>query len=485
MGKSALGFNMVNKTQLTHSTTELILPQLLLVLLVLLYFPSFVDLSSEWTQWDQSLSHAYPLLLAFVFLLYKASPLLVRKQHWSLDWMLVCALFMASLLWFLFYSIQIKILEQLILLLILLLILAYVFSIKTFWELRFLLIMPLFVLPIWDYLNEFLVQLSSSVVGEMVRAIKIPALIDGNSIFIPSGHIMIADGCSGLRYFIISLALGYAISYLNGYKEKGLILSLSIAALLGLIANWLRIFILILIGYYTEMESSLMRDHEVFGWVLFAVLCFPAIYFAPVVKVAVVTKKVADTKVSIRKLVCLIIALIPGSLMGQFFNSENDYLIKDYSIDPSVWNQVVAAPSRLLLPHSQKQFRLSNRDNVYLQLDQYKPDAGRRLVPYIPRQYDLEWWVLDSTKVLKRENHNVRVDILRQKSGLKKIIQVQWFDVGGWYAAEVSIAKLMQIPAVVSGKKYFTIFTLQLECTENTCTEGLQKVLIASDSVNK
>jgi hypothetical protein len=160
-------------------------------------------------------------------------------------------------------------------------------------------------------------------------------------------------------------------------------------------------------------------------------------------------------------------------------------LIKDYSIDPSVWNQVVAAPSRLLLPHSQKQFRLSNRDNVYLQLDQYKPDAGRRLVPYIPRQYDLEWWVLDSTKVLKRENHNVRVDILRQKSGLKKIIQVQWFDVGGWYAAEVSIAKLMQIPAVVSGKKYFTIFTLQLECTENTCTEGLQKVLIASDSVNK
>ena len=46
----------------------------------------------------------------------------------------------------------------------------------------------------------------------MVRVIAIPAVIDGNSIFVPDGEIVIADGCSGLRYFTISLAIAYLIS---------------------------------------------------------------------------------------------------------------------------------------------------------------------------------------------------------------------------------------------------------------------------------
>src|SRR5690606_3143231 len=234
-----------------------------------------------------------------------------------LDILLGLGLVFTSISWFLFHLIQIRILEQLVLLPILYFAIAFIFGVKKLWQLRFLLLMPLFVLPIWDYLNNGLVQLASSIVGQMVRAVRIPALIDGSSIFIPSGHIMIADGCSGLRYLIISLALGYTIRYLNGYKERDLLISLFIAALLGLAANWIRIFILILVGYHTEMESSLMEDHETFGWIVFALICFPAIYFAPVITVrsSIALPSTANNTPALRKLILLFLLLLPGVIL--------------------------------------------------------------------------------------------------------------------------------------------------------------------------
>src|SRR5690606_37908570 len=60
------------------------------------------------------------------------------------------------------------------------------------------------------------------------------------------------------------------------------LIAIGTAVLLALLTNWLRIFLLVVIGYQTEMKSSLMEDHEFFGWVLFALVMLPAIYYAPV-----------------------------------------------------------------------------------------------------------------------------------------------------------------------------------------------------------
>src|SRR5690625_4993024 len=133
-----------------------------------------------------------------------------------------------------------------------------------------------------------MLNIFSMVLGELVLSIVMPSLIEGNSIFIPYGHIIIAYGCSGLLYFVISLLLGYLLAYMNRYTERGFLVVLIVAATIGLIANWLRIFILIMIGYGTQMQSPLMADHELFGWILFASLRLPAVYFARVVNAMVV-----------------------------------------------------------------------------------------------------------------------------------------------------------------------------------------------------
>lgn len=462
-----------------------IAPFIIIAIMVAIFLPTFIGLSTQWTQWDESLSHAYPLLLWFLVLLYKVGPINSTRQNLWIDFLLAIGLIAASICWFLFNTIQIKILEQLMLLPILFLALAFAFGVKTLWQLRFLLLMPVFAIPIWDYLNNGLVQLASAIVGEMVRMIRIPALIDGSSIFIPSGHIMIADGCSGLRYLIISLALGYTISYLNGYREKGLIISLLIAGLLGLLANWIRIFVLILVGYHTEMQSSLMTDHETFGWIVFALICFPAIYFAPVIKRVHAPIGVAGESVGFKRILLLALLLVPGFLIEKLVAATNDATAPSYSLGD---NGFVSHTSNLPLPPSLPAAGLTQKfvapDNIYLQINQYIPQTPQdRLVPYIARQYDSQFWLQESVKVIAVGDKKIRVEQLRQKSGLKRVMQAQWFDVGGFTTATVAQAKLLQIPAVLSGRQYFSVFTLQAECAQLDCDKTLQSLLHFSESI--
>lgn len=461
------------------------LPFLVIAMLVAVYFPTFVGLSAEWVQWDESLSHAYPLLLWFLILLYRAGPIEPTEQHLSIDFLLGLGLIVASVAWFLFSTVQIKILEQIVLLPILFLSIGFIFGINSLWRLRFLLLMPVFALPIWDYLNNSLVELASSVVGEMVRITRIPALIDGSSIFIPSGHIMIADGCSGLRYLIISLALGYTISYLNGYKEKGLISALVIAALLGLIANWIRIFVLILIGYSSEMESSLMEDHETFGWIVFALICFPAIYFAPVVKKESLPIAEVKTTVKLNKFLLLCLLLMPGFVLGKLIAATNNTELPVYSLAENIFLPSDASlPLSPLLPTAVLTKRFVAADNIYLQINQYAPKNKKdRLVPYIARQFDTQFWLQEQVKVFSLGDKKVRFEQLRQKSGLRRIVQLQWFDIGGFNAATVAQAKLLQIPAVLSGNQYFTVFTLQTECSQHNCERARQSLIDLSESI--
>lgn len=477
---------VIQNPQQSHNRWQRLAPFAVIILLVAIYFPTFSSLSGQWVQWDESLSHAYPLLLWFLVLLYKAAPIVVSPQRASCNLLLGIALVALSLLWFLFHIIQIKILEQIILLPLLLLAMAFTFGVASVWRLRFLFLMPLFVVPVWDYLNQPLVQLASLVVGEMVRAIKIPALIDGSSIFIPSGHIMIADGCSGLRYLIISLALGYTISYLNGYKEAGLSASLAIAGALGLIANWIRIFVLILVGYFTEMESSLMEDHETLGWIIFAIICFPAIYFAPVIKKVVVHASGNDViSLSGKKLAALVMVLIPGAILTQVINTVPAQMPAAYPVDAAQFSLApTGLPLALSLPPGAIELQYKAANNVYLQTNQYIPKTpADRLVPYLAHQFDSQYWLIERNSKLTIANKKVRVEQLRQKSGLRRVIQLQWFDVGGYQTDTVMNAKLLQIPAVLGGKQYFNILTLQAECGPLDCEQELQSLLRASELI--
>lgn len=64
------------------------------------------------------------------------------------------------------------------------------------------------------------------------------------------------------------------------YRSKTRIaLLIVIAGLLSMLANWIRVFGIIAAGHYTEMETSLIEDHELFGWVIFVVVTLVPLFF--------------------------------------------------------------------------------------------------------------------------------------------------------------------------------------------------------------
>ena len=463
------------------------LPFVLLAVVIGVYWPTFRELFSVWAEWDHSLSHGYPLAFIFLFLIYRSLPWPIgtasRERILGLVGLLV-----SSVVWFLLYSIKIKVLEQFSLMFIIIFLMISVFGFRKIWDNRLVFLLPIYIIPFWDYINDSLVNLSSYMVGLMVTMTKMPALIDGNSIHIPAGQIIIADGCSGLRYLIISLALAHIISALNGYREKGLLIALCVAGVLGLVTNWLRIFILICVGYATDMQSSLMTDHEMFGWILFGCICLPVIYFSPVVKSK--TPAIDPASLAMPKakwLLASLLILVSGPLLSLVFTMKPTAMQKHYQVDSKAFvSSLQEMPHSLKLGGTNVQTNYVSADNgISLQINIFTPKGdSHQLVPYIGRQFDIESWKNTATAQVVVAGRKINLQIFQSKVSGRKIVQAQWFDVGGFPAATMLGAKLNQIPALFGGKQYFAIITLQSVCHTDDCEDVKAAVAKATTSVH-
>lgn len=450
---------------------QFFLPLILLALFIGLFHSTFAGLYSRWIRWDESLSHGLLVAGIFIYFLYNTLPWQSSGNSRLTHPLLLAALGFTSFTWFIFQLSNIYIFEQLLLLVLLALLFACCFGVKVVLSHRLLLLLPIFIIPIWDQLNEPLVNLSGFMVGKMVQTIDMPAVIEGNSIFIPFGHIVIADGCSGLRYFEIALALAYIISLLNNYSEKQLLPTLAIAAVLGLVANWVRIFVLVIIGYQTKMQSSLMADHEYFGWALFGAMCLPAIYFAPVVKRPSNTQQAANSN-NLRIWLPLI-ALSIGPLLS---------LLVDAQPKPEKFASLLSAESQTFantkMPvaitaptqsHIEKGLLSTPEGSIYIEIHQYQRlHKTDKLVPYIGRLYNNEDWLASSSNI-DLGNHSAKMTRFRQKTSTREILQIQWLEVGDYRTSSLVLAKLLQLPALATGANSFKIITLQSQCPEEGC----------------
>ena len=127
----------------------------------------------------------------------------------------------------------------------------------------------IFIMPVWGMLTNILQEISVSLVTYFMSFTSVPTYVEGNFVTIPAGVFEIADGCSGLRYMIVSLAISSLFSFLYINNVKKALGFFALAIFGALLTNWIRITALILIGEYTNMESSLMQDHNTFGWYLY------------------------------------------------------------------------------------------------------------------------------------------------------------------------------------------------------------------------
>lgn len=237
-----------------------------------IYWPA---LRAVLQSWEFDYDHGPVLLLIALFLFYKRWPKIVVADRGP-AWIGVPGLLLAGCAWGMAYVASIQSVEMLLLPVIV----AGIILVAMGWRSLLAASLPIaylyFAMPVWGFLNPLLQALTVFATSQIVALISIPARISGNFVILPNGVFEIASGCSGLSYFISAAAIGvlYAGLYLDGVRRRFLMVAASL--MLAVVANWIRVVLIIVAGYQTDMQHYLVAvDHYWFGWVIFGIFLVP------------------------------------------------------------------------------------------------------------------------------------------------------------------------------------------------------------------
>ena len=144
------------------------------------------------------------------------------------------------------------------------------------WPLARRLAVPLgflfFAVPFGDFLLPWLMSMTADFTVLALRLSGIPVYRDGLQFVIPSGTWSVVEACSGVRYLIASLMVGTLFAYLNYRSLKRRALFILVAMAVPIVANWLRAYMIVMIGHLTGNKLAVGVDHLIYGWVFFGVV---------------------------------------------------------------------------------------------------------------------------------------------------------------------------------------------------------------------
>ncbi len=256
-----------------------ILAALTLIAFALAYAPTLASLHHWWSDSGLGYSHGYPVLLIALYVIYERRHFM-RAAINGPSMLAMLALPLGSLVWLAAEVVQVQVGQQLA---VLALVFVWAVAVMGLAMIRHLLpvyLLMLLAIPIWDFLIDPLRIITVVIVQNSLEWLEIPALIDGFFITLPVGRFVVEGGCSGLNYMLTSLTLGlvYSMLYLNRMRRKLAFIGICIAV--ALLVNWARVFLLVVIGYYTDMQAEMVHDHETFGWILYAIALLPLFWTA-------------------------------------------------------------------------------------------------------------------------------------------------------------------------------------------------------------
>jgi len=129
-----------------------------------------------------------------------------------------------------------------------------------------------FAVPFGDFLVPPLMDRTADFTVAALRASGIPVFREGNYFTIPSGSWSVVEACSGVRYLIASFMVGSLFAYLS-YRSPARRMAFIAASLaVPIVANWLRAYMIVMLGHLTNNVLAIGADHLIYGWIFFGIV---------------------------------------------------------------------------------------------------------------------------------------------------------------------------------------------------------------------
>ncbi|PKO55684.1 MAG: exosortase A [Betaproteobacteria bacterium HGW-Betaproteobacteria-21] len=237
---------------------------------VVWYLPTASDIAFIWWRSD-TYAHGLIVLPVFFWLVWGKREQIGGLVPEPVPWLAVPAVF-AGFLWLLGQLVSVAAAAHAGF--VLMVIIGLVAAIG--WRLARVLLFPLafllFGIPIGDFLLPTLMDLTAEFTVWALRLSGVPVYQEGLHFVIPNGRWSVVEACSGIRYLIASVMVGSLYAYLNYVSLRKRLLFMLVALLVPIVANWLRAYMIVMLGYLSNNELAAGVDHLIYGWVFFGVV---------------------------------------------------------------------------------------------------------------------------------------------------------------------------------------------------------------------
>lgn len=145
-------------------------------------------------------------------------------------------------------------------------------TVKHYW---FALFYLAFIIPLpgWllDYATAPLKEVASLMTTNLLQLFGVPIVREGVSLYVAQYELLVEDACAGMNAFIGLLSLGLFYTYLShGSSWRYCLLLTAFIVPVAIIANIIRIIILVLLTLYAGSDVAQGFLHEGAGLVMFA-----------------------------------------------------------------------------------------------------------------------------------------------------------------------------------------------------------------------
>jgi exosortase A len=139
-------------------------------------------------------------------------------------------------------------------------------------QLWFPLVFLWFAPPFGEFLMPQMMDWTADFTIAALQLTGVPVYREGLQFVIPSGNWSVVEACSGVRYLMASLMVGSLFAYLNFAGWRRRLAFVVFSAAVPILANWLRAYLIVMLGHLSGNQLATGADHLIYGWVFFGII---------------------------------------------------------------------------------------------------------------------------------------------------------------------------------------------------------------------
>lgn len=249
---------------------------LFLTMVVMLYWGTGVAMVNIWLR-SETFTHAFVVPPIVAWLIWRKRGELAPLQPSPSAWALV-PMAGAATLWWLGDLVNVAAATQSALALMIVTSVPLVLGWRVASTLAFPLAFLFFAVPIGEFMTPTLMRWTAEVLVASLRLTGIPVYQEGQHLVIPSGRWAVVEACSGIRYLMATFMVGSLFAYLNYQGNRKRLIFVGVSLVMPVVANWVRAYIIVMLGHLSDNQIATGVDHLVYGWVFFGVVIL-ALFF--------------------------------------------------------------------------------------------------------------------------------------------------------------------------------------------------------------